>query len=90
MTAILHIKTRQHRYKINLRRLIKTLVTITIITACIALYIDFFRFPESYCTTYNYQLKNDLADGNAEAREYYNSNFVSNRRLLYGDRFINE
>ncbi|WP_249311962.1 hypothetical protein [Congzhengia minquanensis] len=88
MTAILHIKTRQHRYKINLHRLIKLLAISAIITAFIALYIDFFRFPESYCTTYNYQLKNDLADGNPETMEYYNNNYVSNGRLLYGDRFI--
>lgn len=88
MTTILHIQTRRNHYKIDLIQFIKALAIITIMTACIALYIDFCRFPESYITTYKYQLKNDLTAGNAETMEYYNNNYVSNGRLLYEDRFI--
>ncbi len=90
MTATLNIQTRRHRYKINLHQFIKALAIIVIILVCTVLYIDFFRFPESYCTTYKYQFKNDLAAGNAEAVGYYNNNYVSNGRLLYEDKFINE
>lgn len=90
MTTILHIQTRRNHYKIDLIQFIKALAIITIMTACIALYIDFCRFPESYITTYKYQLKNDLTAGNAETMEYYNNNYVSNGRLLYEDRFIKQ
>lgn len=89
MTTILHIQTRRNHYKIDLIQFIKALTIITIMAACISLYIDFCRFPESYCTTYNYQLKSDLAAGNAEAMEYYNRNYVQNGRLLYKEWFYN-
>lgn len=88
MTTILHIQTRRNHYKINLIQFAKALAIIIIMTACIALYIDFLCFPEYYAITWKYQLKNDLARGDAEMLQYYNENYVANGRLLYGNRFI--
>ena len=46
-------------------------------------FVDFFRFPECYLTTWRYQLKNDLEQNEPEAIEYYNRIYVANGRELF-------
>ena len=50
--------------------------------------VDFARFPDSYLSTWRYQLENDLKQGDEEAIEYYNERYVENGRFLYGDKYI--
>lgn len=58
------------------------LITILFIS-CIAIAIDFVRFPECYLSTWRYQLKNDILSGNQEMIDYYNDTYVSNGRILF-------
>lgn len=58
------------------------LITI-LFTSCIAIAIDFVRFPECYLSTWRYQLKNDILSGNQEMIDYYNDTYVSNGRILF-------
>ena len=76
--------TKKH-FKINLNRLFTSLLTVIVIISCIGLYVDFCRFPEKYCTTYKYQLHNDIKRGDAEAIEYYNKVYTSNGIKLFED-----
>lgn len=78
-------KRTQKGFKINLNRLFTSLLTVIVIISCIGLYVDLCRFPEKYCTTYKYQLKNDIKRGDAEAIEYYNRVYTANGINLFGD-----
>ena len=79
----IHIKIR----KKAIAKCFHSLITIIFIAAITFFIIDLIRFPECYISTWKYQLKNDIAAGVPEAITYYNTNYVSNGRLLYGERF---
>ena len=86
MLTLIYTNKRTHKSrKINLNRLFTSLLIITVFVSCIGLYIDFCRMPEKYCTTWKYQLKNDMQSGDQEAIEYYNNNYVSKGVHLYGE-----
>lgn len=78
-------KRTRKRTKINLNRLFTSLLTVIVIISCIGLYVDLCRFPEKYCTTYKYQLKNDIKRGDVEAIEYYNRVYTANGINLFED-----
>ena len=76
--------TRKSR-KINLNRLFTSLLILTLtitFTACIT---DFMRFPDKNITTWKYQLKNEIANGNQKAIDYYNKYYTSKGVYLYGE-----
>ena len=86
MLTITYTNKRTHKsHKINLNRLFTSLLIITVFISCIGLYIDFIRMPEKYCTTWKYQLKNDIQSGDAEAIAYYNRVYKSNGVNLFED-----
>lgn len=86
MLTLTYTNKRTHkRRKINLNRLFTSLLILTLIITCINLYIDFCRMPEKYCTTWKYQLKNDIENGDQEAIEYYNRVYKSNGINLFED-----
>ena len=77
------------------RRIRKSEIVIALIVMCLCVgtasaTANFFKYPEQYMTTWKYQLKNDLAEGNQEALEYYNDRYVANGKLLFGDKYIVE
>ena len=45
--------------------------------------IDIIRFPESYITTWKYQLEQKVKSGDADAIEYYNDTYTANGRELF-------
>lgn len=80
--------TNKHTHKsrkINLNRLFASLLVLTLIIACMGLYVDFCRFPNKYITTWKYQLKNEIASGDQKAIDYYNKHYVSKGVYLYGE-----
>lgn len=86
MLTLTHTNKRTRKsHKINLNRLFTSLLIITVFVSCIAFYIDFFRMPEKYCTTWKYQLKNDIQSGDAKAIDYYNNNYIAKGVYLYGE-----
>ena len=78
-------KRTQKHIKINLNRLFIILLVTSVFVSCIVLYIDFCRMPEKYCTTWKYQLKNDIQSGDTEAIAYYNRVYKSNGINLFED-----
>ena len=46
---------------------------------------DFIRFPETYLTTWKYQLQQDIKSGDAEAIEYYQSHYIDKGRILFSN-----
>ena len=86
MLTLTYTNKRTHKSrKINLNRLFISLLILTLIITCIGLYIDFCRMPEKYCTTWKYQLKNDIQSGDQKAIEYYNRVYKSNGINLFED-----
>ena len=86
MLILTYTNKRTHKSrKINLNRLFTSLLVLTLIIACIGLYIDFCRMPEKYITTWKYQLKNDIENGDQEAIAYYSRVYKSNGINLFDD-----
>lgn len=62
-----------------------------ILSACVVAFfatttitaVDVVRFPEKYITTYRQQLKNDIANGNEKAIEYYQKKYVATGKPLF-------
>lgn len=77
-------RTRKSR-KINLNRLLTSLLILTLIISFTACTTDFMRFPEKYITTCKYQLKNEIASGDQKAIDYYNKYYASKGVYLYGE-----
>ena len=64
---------------------IKTIITLAVIIGVVYSIVDLVRFPECYISTWRYQLKNDINQGNEAAIEYYNSFYVEKGRPLFND-----
>lgn len=64
-------------------RFVSSLLIIALFSICVALMIDFVRFPECYLSTWRYQLKNEILSGDQEMIDYYNNTYVSNGRILF-------
>lgn len=45
--------------------------------------IDFLKFPETYITTWKYQLQEDIKSGDAAAIEYYQEHYINKGRDLF-------
>lgn len=64
-------------------RMIKKGLTFVVFCCILLLMVDVVRFPECYFTTWRYQLKQDIANGNKEAIDYYNNNYIANNKILF-------
>lgn len=62
---------------------IKKVLTFVVFCCILLLMVDFVRFPECYLTTWRYQLQQDIANGNKEAIDYYNNNYIANNKFLF-------
>lgn len=59
-------------------RALGLMIGIMIIILLLILCIRVVMYPECYISTWRYQLKNDIARGNAEAVEYYEAKYLAN------------
>lgn len=64
-------------------KLIEKILIVLVIVFTVYFMIDFFRFPDCYLTTWKYQLHNEILSGDAEAIEYYQTNYVDKGRVLF-------
>lgn len=72
--------------RINKGKLILSTIIMSIIIFASYIAVDFIRYPEQYSTTWKHQLELDLANGNEEAVEYYNSRYTANGKYLFGEK----
>lgn len=74
---------------VNKKKFIKAIftliVTIFLIGLMTWLFVDFIKYPESYLTTWRYQLKLDIERGDQEAIDYYQKVYLENNRTLWED-----
>ncbi len=74
---------------VNKKKFVKSIITlILVIVAFIAmtwLFVDFCTYPESYLTTWKYQLHRKIEQGDQEAIQYYQDVYVKNNRSLWED-----
>jgi hypothetical protein len=66
--------------------ILMSIIFIAMLTAI----IGFATYPELYVTTWRKDLKEELANGNQIAIEYYNDKYVAKGKLLFGDKYIIE
>ena len=67
----------------RIKNFISSAIAITLVVSAMWLFIDLIRFPESYISTWRYQLENDIRNGDAEAIDYYNRCYVAHGRELF-------
>ncbi len=70
-------------YKLNVGKLTRSVLILMIVVLVAILYSDFVKFPETYITTWKYQLQNDIHSGQEGAIEYYENTYVANGRNLF-------
>ena len=73
------------KIRINKGKLLSRLVMLFALLIVINVCVGCTKYPEQYFTTWKYQLKNDLANGNVDAINYYNSNYVAKGKYLFGE-----
>ena len=76
------------RIKINKGKLISRLAMLCALFVVSSMLVSFVKYPEQYVTTWKYQLENKLSNGNQDAVEYYNENYVAKGKRLFGDEYI--
>ena len=69
------------------KRILKKTIICAIVVIVVLKILDFFTYPETYLTTWKYQLENDLKEGKPEAVEYYTERYYKTDRDLFGDDF---
>lgn len=61
------------------------LVAVVAVVFIFVLLIGLVRYPEMHFSTWRYQLKCDIEQGDAEAIEYYETNYLANGIELFGE-----
>lgn len=72
---------------VNKKKFIKATTTLIVglvlsITMILTL-INFCKYPEEYLTTWKYQLKHKIAEGDQTAIEYYQKVYIDNGKTLW-------
>ena len=67
----------------RIKNFISSVLVIAMVVSAMGLFVDFLRFPESYISTWRYQLQIDIENGDAEAIDYYNRCYVAHGRELF-------
>ena len=78
------------RRKIRYDRVIATIGIGILSAGFLGLFFDFAKYPEQYLTTWEYQLENDLKNGDAEAIEYYTTNYLENDKKLFEEEILKD
>jgi hypothetical protein len=72
---------------VNKKKFVKsttTLIAIIILNVTMLLtLISFCKYPEKYITTWKYQLQQDIARGDKEAIDYYETVYLQNGQTLF-------
>ena len=63
----------------------RVIPTLIVAVLFVALLSGLFKYPEKYLSTWRYQLKCDIEQGNEEAIRYYETNYVANGIDLFGE-----
>ena len=71
--------------KVDFKRFLSLLLAVAVVVSCMGLCVDVCKFPEKYSTTYRYQLKNHIKNGDQKAVDYYEKNYISKGVYLYGE-----
>ena len=82
---MLIITYQKKRYKFNPYKLLKNILTTSILIVFITMSVYVCKFPAKFSTTYRYQLKNEISNGDEEAIEYYNRVYKANGINLFED-----
>ena len=77
------------KLKVNKGKFVRFWCLVIIGLALINLAVSFIKYPEQYITTWKKALRDDLAEGNQKAVEYYNNTYVANGKLLFADEYLN-
>lgn len=83
-------RVRKGKYKINKGRLLLLLTVLCLIVSLVHFAFDAFKYPEEHSSIARYHLNIDLANGNQDAIQYYNTRYVANGKYLFGDEYIVE
>ena len=63
----------------------RVIPTLIVAVLFVALLSGLFKYPEKYLSTWRYQLKCDIEQGNEEVIRYYETNYVANGIDLFGE-----
>lgn len=70
-------------YKLNMGKLARNILILMFVVLSVTLYCDFVKYPETYITTWKYQLQNDIHSGQEGAIEYYTKVYLANEKNLF-------
>ena len=73
--------------KINWFKLTSFAVILIILSLFTCLIADFIIYPECYITTWKYQFKNEILNGNKDSIDLYENIYVKNNRDVFKDNF---
>ena len=68
-----------------LKALAKAFLGLVIAVVFAVLLTGFVKYPEKYLSTWRYQLKCDIEQGDEDAIRYYETNYVANGIDLFGE-----
>ena len=71
------------RSRVNKKRLSFVVLLFVAVLFITGFAVDVVRFPESYFSTWRYQLQCDIAEGDKVAVEYYETTYIANNRELF-------
>ena len=83
MTVI--VKGKRKGYKVDVKQFISALLIITIAIASFGFFVDICLYTEKYSTIARKDLYNKIQEGNQEYIDYYNRNYTSKGKYLFGE-----
>lgn len=69
--------------KVKFKNIIPDIFSICLLILFLFISFDFLCYPEKYITSWKYQLKNDILNGNEEMIEYYETRYLKNNIELF-------
>lgn len=81
-----NVKRSKRNRKINKRKRIlkEFILSAFVMFAFMFMFIELISYPEKYLTTWRYQLKNDIKQGDEKAIQYYEDTYKSKGIVLPG------
>lgn len=61
------------------------IIILSVLITLFILVVDVIKYPETYFTTWKYQLQEDIKSGDIEAIEYYQEHYISKGRNLFNE-----
>lgn len=69
----------------NFKGVASTILVLLFLGVIVMMLTGFVKYPEKYLSTWRYQLKCDIEQGDEAAIDYYQTNYVANGIYLFGD-----